>query len=333
MQSRFWVLTDNKNHGKQAWMNWWEENSDELTYLLIKLEIGDVERRRHGQGVVVFKNRKRVNQVRDLLLPDVWNHRMDGSLAQAVTYVKKPETSVPVADGGWMLEMGQQPPEERGRRTDLETIRDLVLEGKTNLEVIMEVPGAMRYIREMDSVRNMVEEKKKHDLEPIQLRPWQESFLQILRGPVKQRRIFWVHSQFSRVGKTTTMLYISANKLIPMLVGDLNLTNLLCAYDKHKIIWFDFSRNVELTPPALNALEVLSNGGPIFSGKYVSSQKWVSSHIVVTSNMEPPFNALPKRIEAWELDADGHLIHKDRYHPNECAPSMWIEPNDDVDRP
>jgi hypothetical protein len=159
----------------------------------------------------------------------------------------------------------------------------------------------------MDRVRMMISEEKEKPIENIVLRPWQETLLQHLQGQVVPRRIFWLWSPLSGVGKTTTMRYFDAKKLVSILpvTGSSALTNILYAYQQQQVIWFDLSRDTPIEGALRENLEQLSNCGPMLSTKYQSMKKWVTAHIVVTSNREPPLTLLPKRILPLYLNADG----------------------------
>ena len=124
MQSKYWLITDNINHGKEAWTTWWEQNSVELTYFVIKLESAPSTGHLHGQGFLITGIRKRIHQVIDLLLPGCHVERMKGTVADCIKYVKKAETTVPEEDGGYLLEFGAAPMSEQGKRNDLERIRN-----------------------------------------------------------------------------------------------------------------------------------------------------------------------------------------------------------------
>ena len=252
---------------------------------------------------------------------------MKGTVADCIKYVKKAETTVPEEDGGYLLEFGAAPMSEQGKRNDLERIRDLVREGKRWVEIVDEVPSALRYSKEIRLYRAALEEKKEKPMEEINLRPWQHRLIETLKGPVKPRRIFWIWSQFSNVGKSTTFRYMIAKSLVSVLRSDGSMNNLAYAYDNQQVIWFNIPKAEMLTQNLLEMLEHVSDTGPILSGKYESMQKWFNSHVCVTANMAPPFDNLPKRIESWELDANGYLIQKAHLERNEEPHVIWEEAN------
>jgi len=303
MQSQYWVFTDNVHFEEKYWQEWLDEHKEDVEAVVMQLEkVGHV----HVQGFLISMRRLRFGQVKQLL-PGAHIERMKATPREAWDYCLKEASRA--SENYWRLVYGEAPPPARpGKRTDIETIRDLVREGKTWLQICDAVPSALRYRREIDSYRAALEETKEQPIEEIVLRPWQEELLSTLRGPVKKRQILWVWSPYSGVGKTTTMHYFAAKNPGSVLVGDKNLSNLMCAYNKHRVIWFDFSRSDPLDASATTVLEQLSNGGPLFAGKYMSSQKWVSAHVVVTCNRGPPEERLPNRCVEYCIDENGQRV-------------------------
>lgn len=310
-RSQYWLITDFDRITLESWQTWVEDRKD-VSFLTGQLEQCPETQRRHAQMFVMWTGRPRISQCKEHLAVEGKERchleMMRGTVASSIRYCTKEDSRVSEADGGWRMEYGEPPINSQGKRNDLEMIRDLVREGKTTLEVIDVVPVALRYMREITSYRQLMDEVQLRPIEQIHLRDWQEELLLTLQGDVKPRRIFWIWSPFSGVGKSTTLRYFMANRLVSVLVGDKNISNMMSAYDKHKVIWFDFSRSNPLDALATDVLEQVSNTGYLFSGKYVSCQKWVFSHVVVTCNREPPHDRLPARIVEMRLDEDGLMV-------------------------
>lgn len=316
-QSKYWCITSFCSIHIQLdyWDTWYADNAH-----LIEWIIGQVERcpktgKLHFQGFVALKSRMRFAQVQDIFgsTSRVHLERMRGQVKDQRAYCHKESSRVPESDGGWRMEYGAEPESSQGKRSDLEMIRDLVKDGKTNLEIIDIVPGALRYVKEMDYYRRARSELEEKKTEEIELRGWQLQVLEILKQEPVTRRILWIWSPHSGVGKTTFLRYLMAKRVISAAIGDKNLSNFMMAYNGEPVIWFDFSRSDPLDATATDVLEKLSNGGYAFSGKYNSCKKWVSAHIVVTTNREPPRDRLPKRILSWQIHLDGEsFIYRDR---------------------
>lgn len=306
-QSKYWVFTS-FNHVDKVW---WEEAKDGNECWeagRMQLEVCPKSGKDHVQGFLILHGKRRFSVVQRWL-PGVHLELMRGTPRQAWVYASKLDSRAD-ASKFWELEWGECPKEqERGKRTDLEAIRDAVAEGKDNVDVIQSIPGALRYMREMDQYRSLLETKKPR-MGPFpeeDLRPWQKVFLTLLDGPPLPRRIFWIWSEHSNVGKTSLMQFIAAKAPGRVLCATRDLAALLLAYAKQDIIWFNFPREVPLDALTASVLETISDGGFILSTKYYSTQKYVRAHVVVTCNRGPPLARLPKRCVELRLDSQGLL--------------------------
>lgn len=325
MQSRYWMLTGNA--AEHATAEWWRERFDDsrVEYLIGQLELAPETEHRHAQVFVIYPRRVRWGQVTDDF-NGCHVERMVGTVEQCITYCSKPETRIPEEDGGWSLELGERPVSRQGKRTDLEIIRDLVKDGMEWVDIIDHVPQAMRYAKEIRAYRLALEEKKDVEIEPVVLRDWQQELFSLLLGPVKTRRIFWVWSEHSAVGKTTTMRVFGDTYRSTVLTGTRRLNDLMHAYDvlTHRVIWFDLSRSDPIDAEMTTILEQLSNGGYVFSGKYESTQKRVKAHIVVTCNRPPPNDRLPARCVEYRINAHGSRVFEQVIDVNANG---WLNPD------
>lgn len=322
------MITGNAaEHADEAW---WRERWEDakLSYLVGKLEVAPTTQHLHGQMFAVFESRVRPGQVREAF-PGANVQRMESTVEKCIDYVLKDETRAP---GGWVLELGDRPVSKQGKRSDIETIRDLVKEGMEWVDIIDFVPQAMRMSKEIKSYRLALEEKKDVEIERLELRPWQHELFELLRGQVQTRRIFWIWSAHSGVGKTTTLRVFGDMYRSTVLMGSRKMADLMCAYDqtKHRVIWFDLARSDPLDAEMTSILETLSNGGMVFSGKYESTMKRVTAHIVVTTNRPPPNDRLPKRIVEYKINEYGQRVQEqvpvgDLVHDG--LPGSWFNPD------
>jgi len=296
------------NGAAHATEEWWREAFEDakVEYLVGQLEVAPSTGHLHAQMFAVFIGRVRRNQVVEAF-PGANVQRMESTVAECITYVTKEDTRAP---GGWQLELGDRPVSNQGKRNDLETIRDLVKQGMAWVDIIDFVPQAMRYAKEIKAYRLALEEKKEVEVENIELRPWQQELFALLQGPVQTRRIFWIWSAHSGVGKTTTLRVFGDMYRSTVLMGSRKMADLMHAYDvlTHRVIWFDLARSDPLDAEMTSILETLSNGGYVFSGKYESCQKRVRAHIVVTTNRPPPNDRLPQRIVEFRINENGHRV-------------------------
>lgn len=211
---------------------------------------------------------------------------------------------------------GVIPTNTQGDRVDLQQIVAMAKEGKSILEIIDAQPGALRYMSMIERYRSQLDAVQPHEPPNIALRPWQEDVWNLLNGPVKQRRIYWIWSESSGTGKSTFYQWVSAKLIV--LPGAATLRDTLYAYSKHQVIWFDLARSDPLDAEMSKQLEILSSGGWQLSTKYESIRKWVQSHIVVTCNRPPIRERLPRRIYSWYLGdimynyaSDGNIFQDD----------------------
>lgn len=189
-----------------------------------------------------------------------------------------------------------------GKRSDLEVIRNKILSGRPMDEIKDEHFGSFaRYESYFKQYKFecMLARLKKPD---IKLYDWQEKVLELLRDEPVKRRIIWIWSEESSVGKSTFYDYIAALTKGKTILGCYRLSDTLMAYDDHKVIWFDVPRQQPLDAEFTAQLETLSNGGLLTSSKFKVIQKIVEAHIVVTCNRPPIHDKLPNRIIDFCVD-------------------------------
>ena len=135
--------------------------------------------------------------------------------------------------------------------------------------------------------------------------PWQQQLNDLINGPVVPRRIIWIWSNASNTGKTTTMKHMMKLKGLETVLAPNNwqIADILYAYMEHKVIHFNLPRHYTDNDTVYTVLESLSDGGVQFCSKYASMQKYVSAHIIVTTNQDPTKckEMLPERVFAIEV--------------------------------
>jgi len=151
-----------------------------------------------------------------------------------------------------------------------------------------------------DQIERSIKKAKRRKVElkkpEIQLENWQKEVLLMVKGEVIPRRIIWIWSLDSQMGKTTFKKYVQHEFKEEFLLGSMNIRDTMYAYDAHRVIWFDIPRQQPLDADLTSQLETLSDGGIVNSSKYASQNKIVDAHIVVTTNRPPPEDKLPNRI-------------------------------------
>lgn len=105
--------------------------TDQVQYLVFQQEECPLTKKKHWQGYIEFKNRKRFNQVKDFLGNEAHIEPRRGTSQQAADYCKKPETAI----AGTQHEEGTRSiPDQNG----LEAVKRLIDEGKDMTEVAEE---------------------------------------------------------------------------------------------------------------------------------------------------------------------------------------------------
>lgn len=318
MQSKYWCITDNVHVDQAYWQSKLE--ADSVQYGIAQPESGDQEHHLHVQNFTVFKARKRFGVVREYF-PGAHVEAMRGTPAEAAAYCKKDDTWT----RAWRVEVGDLPESKQGRRNDLENIRDEVKAGKSLIEIIDVVPGALRYMGQITRYRSLLLSSSARPAQINLLRSWQEDLYRLLDSSPLARSILWVWCLTSAVGKTTTMTHYMSTRPGRVVIGTPKLQDLLFPFDEliTKVIWFDLSRAGQLDSEMLTILEQVSNGTYLMSTKYEPMLKFVQAHVVVTANVPPPVDRLPNRITEFALDENGERVVR---VPFAAAPGNWANP-------
>lgn len=136
----------------------------------------------------------------------------------------------------------------------------------------------------------------------IELREDQQQLMEVFNAEPQPRKIHWIWSISTGAGKSTFLKYVMFHKNV-LLGSDFRST--MYAYDNHDIIWFDVPRQEPLDAEFTSMLEKLANQMPQMSTKYVTQQKTVIAHIVVSCNRPPPHDKLPERIIEYDWNSYG----------------------------
>jgi hypothetical protein len=112
--------------------------------------------------------------------------------------------------------------------------------------------------------------------------------LEILKGPVNNRHIWWIYDAAGGTGKSRLTEHIV--KELNGIEVDGRIADISYGYNGERIVVFDLSRAVSTLAcdELYNAAEKLKNGR-LFSTKYDSKAKtFPSPHVVFMSNSPPP---------------------------------------------
>lgn len=294
-QVQAWCFTHNINHEATP------ENDDLFTvptghknfrYCIFQAELAP-SGQLHYQGYIELKRSMRRHVVQKLLGGQAHLEPRDGTREQAKVYCQKTDTqfSLPVEFGTWIKESS---------RVDLVEGRKAILK-KRKLDDCYADPEldaiTTKYPRWVEKIYNLQPVEYQVDIE---LRDWQIEIMALLNGPVVHRRIIWIWSNDSNTGKTTFKEYVSTK--LDLLPAGGKIADILHAYDKNQVIWFDFTRAERRGFTHYKELEELSNIGYKLSSKYGSQKKFVRAHIVVSSNHPPDETRLPDRFKVYNVD-------------------------------
>lgn len=322
--SRHWVFT---SHAEPLW-NAPSELPPRVRYVVWQHEAASTTGKLHVQGYAEFSESVRYTAARTMLqLPDDTHFEVrKGTREQARDYCRKEETRV---DGPWELGtwtekkcgvkqvFGCTPEDFLEYVDDPEHIADLSIDRDVLIHrfpsIFARAPNLFAY--GLDRMLNA-----RIPTVDIQLYDWQIGLLRHLRAPPQTRRIFWIWSRASATGKSTFVQYLARVEFRGrVLIPRWSLRDLLYAYDRHWIIAFNMPRDAQeeflQDRTYLTTLERISDGGIQMSDKYNSCQKFIDAHVIVTANVPPLYEKLPKRIVEICLDPGSPLrpYHNDAY--------------------
>lgn len=288
-QKAHWCFTWNNPDGHIEWPS-------NVRYAVYQLEEGE-EGTQHFQGYVEFERSVRFSALKKLLPEAHWEPRL-GSRDEARDYcMKKDDTYI---EGPW--EHGTWRSAGQGNRSDMTAIRDKLEKGVPFEEVKREHFGTFARYEEyfynyyMQYKKLQLEYPTNDDGSALELRKWQHELIKYLDEPIVRRRIIWVWSQESELGKTTFRQWLQAHYKAKVLNGCTKLWDTLMAYREHSIVLYDVPRQAPLDAELTAQLETMSDGGIVTSTKFKVMEKFVKAHIVVFCNRPPPEDKLPKRL-------------------------------------
>lgn len=123
-RSPYWCFTLHQNDKPDI-------KTDQVQYLVYQQEECPETKRKHWQGYIEFKNRKRFTQVKDILGDQAHIEPRRGTSQQAADYCKKKETAI---DGTQHEEGTRSIPDQNG----LEAVKRMIDEGKDMTQVAEE---------------------------------------------------------------------------------------------------------------------------------------------------------------------------------------------------
>lgn len=278
-----WVFT--LNNYTDAEIAHISHNVDEYEYLVYGKEVGATGTP-HLQGFVVFKQRKRLTQLKLLLGNRCHFELARGSNPQASTYCKKDGDYTEYGDP----DVAGQAGNGSGKRTDFDRLREWIAEqdsAPTHFEVASLFPSLWGRYRNacIDFIQLF---SVKPQLVAGELREWQQELNQLVDTEPNDRTVEFIIDIEGNKGKSwLTRFWFSYRTDIQRLsVGKRD--DLAYAVDTSKRIFiFDIPRG-QLEYMQYSILEQIKDQ-MIFSPKYESSAKVIPHlcHVIVFTNEEP----------------------------------------------
>jgi len=116
------------------------------------------------------------------------------------------------------------------------------------------------------------------------LKPWQDALLDVVKGPVCDRKVYWYNDARGNTGKSWMAGYLMAHQGAVCFTNG-KLADIACAYNYEPIVIFDLSRTqADKIDHVYMAIENFKNGR-IFSPKYNSHTKLLNPpHVIVFAN-------------------------------------------------
>lgn len=277
-KSRTWCGTLHTEQDKEDYFNlkkddW--ENISGLKYLIFGVERGDLSNRRHFQVFCAFENQvylKRVKEVFDIEYmlfeedPESPNFgeiigeqvyqgsyfACKGNVQQNRTYCSK---------GSDYMEWGEVPVGQ-GHRTDIEQVRELAKAGKSYVEIVDEVPSAMRYAAGLEKYMKALNAKQAQD------RGWKKKSVVIWYGETGSGK-----TRAAKEGKEDSDIFIWSSAMGKNFDG----------YEtQSRIIIDEFIGDLPIT-----FMNRLLDGNPFQVNVKYGSRWIVADEIYITSNKKP----------------------------------------------
>lgn len=279
-RSRYWCFTIN---------NYTQEVEDRISglrsivdYLIYGREVAE-SGTPHLQGFVSFPSRKTLNQVRVYL--EGGHCTIARFVTASITYCKK--------DGDF-TEFGTEPDVTQGKRNDLESAKEDIQNGMTNMDDLMEHHSSVfaRYPKFVDKyVRKY---KQTYEVTCHPLRAWQVTLNQKLNREPDNRTITFLVDMEGNCGKSWFFSYYHQNHrdttqiILPGKKADMALILL----EHLRVLFVDAPRSKQGDFIQYDFLEEVKNGR-VFSSKYESRMKvFKPPHVVVAMNEFPKMDML-----------------------------------------
>lgn len=321
-QSRIWCFT---------WNNYTNENIDQLNqlyndgvieFIIFGKEIAPTTNTPHLQGVVRFKNRKRLGGIKSLLGDDI-HFEVCKHFQNAILYCKKEDPNPTILG---------QPETQQGKRTDIDEIKELVFVKKVISKSVWLMEYAELYEKKQNLIDQYIELFHQSNVPKIKdnkFTKWQMDLQHTLEMEVPDRLILFILDYTGGKGKTWFAdKYEELNTDTTQILNPAQTTNLAYLYKRtSKVVFFDCPLADVADQNMYSIFEQIKNGR-VQSTKYQCTiKRFKPPHLIVFVNDIPFFDKLSKdRTRIYELTDDDNekpddlhdYVPKNLYSTNFC---------------
>lgn len=286
-------------------------NPDTMTYLVYQEEVCPETKKHHIQGFVQLKQRKRMNQVKDILnCQSAHLEKRRGTAKEASDYCKKEDSRAP---DGLQGEHGEL--QFAGKRTDIKKAVEAIKEGKTYFDLTEDddtIEVAAKYPKFCKELEAHIKEKKASDeimtnMKDMELREWQKELDNYLDNDPDDRQVTWVFDEVGNTGKSWMARYIEfVLDGVSIMAGRYQDMAYMWRQKQARIVVIDLARNMQREEKAQDPLhgmfqfiESVKNG-LVMSPKYECVRIiHKPPHVVVFANFRPDKSRLSH--DRWNI--------------------------------
>ena len=268
-------------------LNTFRNNFKTLVYICMADEQGSIF---HTHIFVVFSSRVRFSMLKRYL-PEAHIEKCKGSVSDNVNYIRKTgkwendESKQEKVIQGSFEEYGTQPPDSKGKRSDMSELYQMVLDNMTNAEILAQNQDYILQIDKIDKVRTTILTERYKDTVRLDL---QVTYISGATGTGKTRGVLEKHG-YSNVFRVTDYIHP------------------FDSYNAQRVIMFDEFRSSLRIKEMLLYCDIY----PIELPSRYANKYACYNHIYIVSNweLEKQYKEIQKDdIESW--NAFLRRIHK-----------------------
>jgi hypothetical protein len=270
-------------------------NQSVVNYVIYQLELCPTTQRKHYQFYIQVEKECEFAKVKAIFPESTHIDASKGSSNDNQLYCSKTESRI--EDGG---EHGDcrdiAAGKGQGSREDLKKLKEDIDGGMEWRAILDQHFGTVarhdRFIKDYIELKrqDLFIEKLKQDLMGCELRPWQQTVMEVVATVPDTRTVNWIWEAVGNVGKTWMSRYLAVTQ-DALILQSMKKADMIHLISKgiSKVCIFDLSRTSELgaVNVVYEVIELLHNGY-VCSGKYDSkSFRFAPPHVFVFANFAP----------------------------------------------